>query len=135
MDTKAPSEDRILAGLAHLGILLNWVGVVAVLVVYLLKRDDSPFVAGHAKQALGWQLASMIAAAALGLAAAGTFMGAMMIGMHGAGAMPMLGMGLAAFAFFALNVVFVVLAVIAAVRAFQGQRYAYPVIGGWVGRL
>jgi len=52
----APTQDeKTLALVAHLGALLAW--FIAPLLVYLIKKDESKFVAFHALQALYFSLA------------------------------------------------------------------------------
>ena len=54
-------DERTLAGLAHASILLGLLtsglgGPIAALVIWLVKRDDSPWVGFQALQALAYQL-------------------------------------------------------------------------------
>lgn len=54
-------DERVLAGLAHASIVLGWLtsglgGPIAALVIWLTQRDDSPWVAFQALQALAYQL-------------------------------------------------------------------------------
>ena len=54
----SPSDDRTWAMLAY---LLSFVGgVIAPLIVYFVKKDQSPFVRHHAAQSLNLQLTSII---------------------------------------------------------------------------
>lgn len=47
-------EERQMAMLAHLGgVLTGW---IAPLVLYLMKKDQSPFIADQAKEALNFEL-------------------------------------------------------------------------------
>ena len=53
------SDDRTLALLAHLlGIFASFVGA---LIIWLIKKDDSPFVDAHGKSALNFQFTLLIA--------------------------------------------------------------------------
>ncbi|MFQ5344259.1 MAG: DUF4870 domain-containing protein [Anaerolineae bacterium] len=58
-------DERTLAGLAHASIILNLVtsglgGPIGALVIWLVKRDDSPWVAFQALQALVYQLLGVV---------------------------------------------------------------------------
>jgi len=53
------SEDRTMAILAH--VLCIVAGFIAPLVIYLVKKDSSPYATAHAKEALNFQLTMMIA--------------------------------------------------------------------------
>ena len=52
-------NDRILAILTH--ILTFFFGFLVPLVIYLVKKDESPFVREHAKESLNFQLTMLIA--------------------------------------------------------------------------
>ncbi|MHC4218200.1 MAG: DUF4870 domain-containing protein [Planctomycetota bacterium] len=98
-----PGEDRNLAVVAHLlGILTTFLGA---LVVWLIKKDDSPFVDDQAKEALNFQITIFIAQAVAGM-------------------LTMVVIGC-----FILPVILVanfILCIVAAVAASQGQWYRYP---------
>lgn len=63
-----PSQnERIAAAIAHAGTCVAW--FLAPLLVYLIERDRSPFVARHALQALLWSaIGSVVAFATCGVA-------------------------------------------------------------------
>jgi uncharacterized Tic20 family protein len=100
----APSKDDCtMALLAHLlGIFF---GFIPSLVIWLIKKDDSPFVSLEAKEALNFQITLIIGYA---IAFALTFV------IIGAFLFPLL---------WILNVVF---CIIAAVSSSKGQAYRYP---------
>lgn len=102
-------EWRLLAALSHAGGIFG-LPVLVPLVIYLLV-ESSPYVRHHAKQALGWHIG-------VGLGTAG-----LAISLIGAVLIP---------AWLLLGAVFTVVAV---VKAVQGERYRYPIIGEWVERL
>lgn len=52
-------NERMLAILSHVLTLVAW--LFAPLVIYLVKKDESPFVRDHAKESLNFQLTLMIA--------------------------------------------------------------------------
>lgn len=61
------SNERICAAIAHAGTCVAW--FLAPLVVFILERDRSSFVARHALQALLWSaLGTVVSAATCGLA-------------------------------------------------------------------
>lgn len=101
-----------------IGVLCHALGMIVVpLIVYLLKKDDSPYLAAHAKQALIWQGGlSLIFGAltfAIGVIATFTF-------------------GLGGLLYFALppaGLLFYLVSIYAAVKCFQGEEYEYPVLG------
>lgn len=53
------SEDKTMAILSH--VLCIVAGFLAPLIIYLIKKDDSPYVAAHAKESLNFQLTMLIA--------------------------------------------------------------------------
>jgi uncharacterized Tic20 family protein len=54
-----PAEDTTLAVLAHLSIFAF--GLIGPLVIYLVKRDESPFTRHHAAEALNFHITLAIA--------------------------------------------------------------------------
>lgn len=125
-----PSEDKILSGIAHLGILLNWVGVIGVLIIYLTQKDKSSFIGDHAKQALGYQICVQIVFGVLNILFAGRFVGGMLMRNHwmypfntGFSTAGLLGL---------LYLATVIYAIVASINAFSGKKYKYAVIGDFV---
>lgn len=101
--TPPSSDEKNLALLSHIGTFFG--GFIVPLVVWLVKKDESEYVARHAKESLNFQISILIyvvAAAILMIIVIGIF----------------LAIALAVF-----NVVVVVLATIA---ASQGKHYEYP---------
>jgi uncharacterized Tic20 family protein len=103
--------ERNWAMIAHLSALAFFLlppvgGVLGPLVVWLAKRDQSPFVAEAAKEALNFNLA-VLAAYAVCLLLALIFIGLLL------GA--------------ALLIFWLVMTVVAAIRASEGIHYRYPV--------
>jgi uncharacterized Tic20 family protein len=97
------SEERNFAVLAHiLGILTSFLGA---LIVWLIKKDNSPFVDDQAKEAINFQITIFIAQAVAGI------------------------LTMAIVGCFLLPVIMVanfILCIVAAVAAGQGQWYRYP---------
>jgi len=114
------AEERNWAMGAHLAgllcaLLTSWFfgigGAIGALAVWLIKRDDSVFVAAHAKEALNFNVT-------MGLAAL------LLIGLS----IFTLGLGLIVTipAAIALAIVWLVCTIIAAMRGKEGQPYRYP---------
>jgi uncharacterized protein len=106
-----PTEnERTWGMLAHLsalaGLVMPLVGIVlGPLAVWLARRDDSPFVAEHAKEALNFNLSVLLGAIAcmlLMLVFVGFLLGS------------------------ALFILWLVMTLIAAIKASEGQPYRYP---------
>jgi uncharacterized protein len=115
-DTPAPStapteNERTWGMLAHLsalaGVVVWLLGcVLGPLAVYLARRDSSEFVAEHAREALNFNITVALAAIvciALMVVFVGFILGT------------------------ALFIAWLVLTLIAAIRASEGERYRYPV--------
>jgi uncharacterized Tic20 family protein len=51
--------DRLLAILCHLSLLIG-VGFLLPLIVYLVKKDESPWVGAHAKEVLNFHISLII---------------------------------------------------------------------------
>ncbi len=104
-------EERNWALLAHLsavaGVLLAGLGMVlGPLVIWLLKREDSEFVADQAKEALNFNITMLL----------GYIVGVILIPvLIGLVILPVLGL------------LHLVLMIVAMIRASEGERYRYPV--------
>ena len=107
----APTEsERTWGMLAHLSALAGLVAplvgiVIGPLAVWLAKREESEFVAGHAKEALNFNISVLLGALAclvLTLVFIGVLLGA------------------------ALFVAWLVMVLIAAIKASEGHTYRYP---------
>ncbi|HZW84041.1 MAG TPA: DUF4870 domain-containing protein [Candidatus Deferrimicrobium sp.] len=123
------SEDKVLAGVSHLGILVGWVGLIIALGIYLVKRDQSVFVKRSAKQALGFQVCALVIISILAL----LFGGGMLLGVFTA---KLVTTGLLSLVFVKIVLVLLyTLGVWAAIRSFQGEHFKYPLIGEFIDRL
>jgi uncharacterized Tic20 family protein len=115
-------EERLWAMLAHLLALLGyvvWLGAyIAPLVIYLVYKDKSQFVAFHALQSLFFQLALLVVAAICALLAITIVLACI--------AIP-----------FALVVSVGALAyiIVAAVRAYNGELFEYWLVGKWARQI
>ena len=114
------SSDRTWAAGAHLAALVaafatSWfagiAGAIAALVVWLLIRDRSSFAAAHAKEALNFNL-SMFLYAVSSLVLVVFTLG--------------LGLLIAVPLWIALAIAWVVFTIVAAVKAYDGEMYRYP---------
>ena len=97
------SDERNLAMLAHILALFSY--FLGPLVIYLVKKDESPFVADNAKNALNFQISLFIysmVSAVLCIIIIGIFM------------------------LVALGILHVVFCIMAAVAARDGKVYRYP---------
>ena len=118
--TTTPSE-RQWAACAHLAALVlalctSWMagiaGVLGAGAVYMFKRDDSAFVAAHAREALNFNLSMFIYAAVAVLLVVFT------LGIGLIVALPM---------WLVLALAWIVCTLLAAFKAYDGQPYRYPI--------
>ena len=103
-------EERNWAMLSHLSALTGYIGIpfghiIAPLIIYLMKKDESPFVAEQARESLNFQISMSIYAVISGVLV-----------------LILIGFLLLA----AVWVAGVVLTVIASVKAANGEGYRYP---------
>ena len=130
----APDSERHWAASAHIAALLlalmtSWMagiaGVVGAGIVYLTKRDDSDFVAEHAREAVNFNL-SMFLYACMAVAIAIALVGVTILTL-GIGLILTVPAGLLLVAACAgIAVLWLVCSIIAAVKAWNGERYRYP---------
>ena len=128
------AEERGWAAAAHLvalilALMTSWLagiaGVVGAGAIWLLKRDDSPFIARHAREAMNFNLSMLIyAAVACGIGAALVGLTVLTLGL---GVILTLPAGIALLlAVAAIAVLWLVCSIVAAVRAWNGEDYRYP---------
>lgn len=108
--TIVTNDDRTLAMLCHL--LGMFTGFLGPLVLWLIKKDDSRFIEHHAREALNFQITIMVAMFGLGLV---TFV--LMAVLIGFLLIPVL---------VALPIFALVVEILAAVAASDGQWHRYP---------
>lgn len=117
-----PEEERTFATLIHLsGLLwlLGFPGVVGVLLIWLLKRDQSAFVDVHGKEALNFQISLILYGIAIGgVALIGFFLTVVLVGF--VLLIP------AMIASVALLILQIVTSILAAMEANRGAYYRYP---------
>ncbi len=101
--TPPTQDEKNIALLCHIGTFFG--GIIVPLVVWLLKKDDSEFVAHHAKESLNFQISILIylvASSILMLVVLGFFM------------------------ILALLVISFVFIILATVAASSGKYFTYP---------
>lgn len=124
-DRPFPSEARTWAALCHLaalvGLLANGVGfILGPLFVWLVKRNEHPFIDEHGKEAVNFQITIFLAIFVLTLTPVIVFL-VISPAEVGFGLIPLIVLlGLALF------VLDLVLTIVAAIRANSGERYRYP---------
>ncbi|MBN8860684.1 MAG: DUF4870 domain-containing protein [Sphingobacteriales bacterium] len=94
------SDEKTMAILSH--ILTLVVGFIAPLVIYLIKKDESSFIAAHAKESLNFQITITIACIVLAI----TIIGILLI--------------------WVVLLAALILVIIATIRASEGKLYRYP---------
>jgi uncharacterized Tic20 family protein len=103
-DNYQPTQDeKTMALLSH--ILTLVAGFIAPLVIYIVKKDESPYVRKHALESLNFQISIAI------YAIASLILTIVVIGI---------------FLLIAVGILAVVLAIIATVKASEGKFYQYP---------
>lgn len=126
----SPSDERTWAMLAHLSILANLVtgflGPVAALVIYLVYKDRSRYVAYQSFQSFVFQLTAWIGGGFLA-AVAWTISGSL-VAVFGLGCLCMP----AAAAISLIPLAALVYGVIGAVQCNSGQDFRYWQVGDWV---
>lgn len=100
-----PQDQRLWATLIHLGGI--FFSFVPALVGYLVLKDRGAFIRQHTTTALNFQISLVIYSLGLGVLTAVTF-------------------GIAGFLFFGVAIAAIVFMIIAAVKANNGENYAYP---------
>lgn len=128
------SGERQWAAMAHVAALVlalftSWfagfAGMLGAGAVYLVKRDDSAFIAAHAREAINFNL-SMFIYAVLAIAI-GVALGAFTVLTLGIGLVVAAPAALVLVALVALvALVWLVCSIIAAVKAWNGEAYRYP---------
>jgi uncharacterized Tic20 family protein len=105
-DVAVTQDEKLMAMLSHLlGFFTSFVGP---LVIYLVKKDSSKFVAFHSLQAVFFQLALLVA---------GAIAGALVVVLIGLALAPLVGIA---------DLVF---CIIACLKSYNGEWYEYPVVG------
>ncbi|MBI3467095.1 MAG: DUF4870 domain-containing protein [Planctomycetes bacterium] len=102
-------EEKLWGMLAHVSALLMLASAVgqfiAPLVIYIIYKDKSKFIAFHALQSLYWQLAILLVGVVI----------------CGVGVLVTIPLGL-------------IMAIVAGIKAYDGELYEYWVVGEWARR-
>jgi uncharacterized Tic20 family protein len=129
----SPQDERTWAMLAHLSVLANLVtgflGPVVALIIYLIYKDRSRYVAYHSLQSFVFQLVFWIGGGALiGLIWAVTgILSAVLVGLL---CIPFAVVGTLVFA--AMPVIALIYGIIGGIQTSQGQDFRYWLVGDWV---
>jgi len=94
------SDEKTMALLSH--VLTLVAGFIAPLIIWLVKKDDSPFVAAHAKESLNFQITCTIVCIVLFI----TIIGILLI--------------------WVVGIVALILVIMATIKANEGKLYRYP---------
>ena len=95
------SDEKTLAILSHIITVISW--FIAPLIIYLLKKDESPYVRDHAKESLNFQITMFIITALLFI----TIIGMLFI--------------------WVVQIVNWILVIIATIKASENKMYRYPI--------
>jgi uncharacterized protein len=125
----SPSEQRTWAMLAHLSVLVNlftaFIGPIVALVIYLIFRERSRYVAYHSLQSFINQLIWWVGGGTI-IAIIWTITGVLSAVLVGLCLIPL------ACLFTLMPLIAVIQGVIGAVQTSQGQDYKYWWVGDWV---
>jgi len=99
------SDDRLLGLLSHLLAIVPGVGILGPLVIYLVKRGQSPFVEENAKESLNFQITMILAFIISGILVV-VWIGFILLAI--------------------LGVVEIVLVIVATIKASENKIYRYP---------
>jgi uncharacterized Tic20 family protein len=104
--TTPTSDERIMGILSHILAIVPGVGILGPLVIWLIKKDESPFVEANARESLNFQLT-------------------IIIGWIISGILVVVVIGWLLFA--VLGVLNVVLVIVATVKTSENKIYKYPI--------
>jgi len=104
MPARDQGNDKLLAILCHVSLFLG-VGFILPLIVFLVKRTESPYVAAHAKEVLNFHISLLI---------------------YFICTIPLIFLIIGIPIFMALGLMSFVCAIIAIIRASEGCFYFYP---------
>jgi uncharacterized Tic20 family protein len=99
------SDERILAILSHILAIVPGIGILGPLVIYLVKKDESGFVAANAKESLNFQITIIV----------GYLISFILL-------LVIIGV----FLFWILGIVNIVLVIVATIKASENRIYRYP---------
>lgn len=108
------SEEKTWAMFPHLGIILGLIGLIATIVIWQIKKEESKYITYHAKEALNFQITLIIAM--IGVAVLSWVL--IMI-------MPILAF-VSMLGYLVIGIGGLVLAIIAGIAANGGKMHKYP---------
>ena len=97
------SDDRVIAMASHAGVYFG--GFLVPLIIYLIKKDESEYIASHSRESLNFQISLMIymlVSFILAFVVIGFFM------------------------IIALGIFSIVVTIIASIKSYEGKHYSYP---------
>jgi len=94
------SEERTLAILCHVLCIVGW--ILAPIIIYLVKKDESSFVAAHAKESMNFQITVFIVTMALLISVVGILL------------------------IWLVAPIAMILMIVASIKASEGKLYRYP---------
>lgn len=132
-------DERIMAGLSHITILLPFMGIIGPIIIWVTQREKSEFVAFQALQAAAYQLL-LIALWVVGIGcymitAFASFGTTIISAPSEPNAVNILGFLLPFLVFgaiFLVGIAYVVYGIVGAVQSLRGQQFRYLLIGRWV---
>ena len=98
--TPPTSDEKTLGLLAHVITFVS--AFIGPLIIFLVKKDDSPFVAAHAKESLNFQITMALATIVLIISIIGIFL------------------------LWILGILVLILVIVATIKASEGKLYRYP---------
>jgi len=108
VDALAQPDERTYAIFCHLSLLAaQIIPIVPALVLWLIKRNDSPFIDDHGREALNFQISITIY-------------------MIGAGILVIPTLGLSILLVIGVSIFALVVMIIASIAASRGEYYRYP---------
>jgi len=132
MNEKISSDEKLMSLLSHLSIIIPNIGVIAPIIIWVTQRDKSKFVRFNAIQAIFFQLVFFV------LVILSVFTGVILMLVStfiltknpdaAPGALFWVSMGIV-YLYFPLWIIFVIYAVVAAVKSFKGRIFRYLIIG------
>lgn len=133
----AEGEERTMATLAHLSVLLNLVtgflGLVGALALYLIYKDRSKYIGFHALQSLLFQLAGMIIPTIVVIALWASSI--ILIFLFGVGLLLMPFALLASLLLVAVLPAMVIYGIIGALQCSSGGNFRYWMAGEWTEKI
>ena len=94
------SDEKTLALVSHIITIVS--SFIAPLIIYLVKKDESPFVAAHAKESLNFQITAFIVIILCIISIVGILL------------------------VWAVGLLIFILVIVATIRASEGKLYRYP---------